>query len=437
MPGKVNPVIPEAEFPASDGRTEFSPARRGYRPVAVGRGRLIAEAVRIADRMLAMMIDGSDQQSPATWIAPQILVSAEQDQWTPGPIGYDIYGGSPGVALALAGLARETGNHRFRYAAMRVIEPFEEMIRSGAVRALKVNLGGMSGVAGTIYAIATAKRLLGVPGSMTAGELAAELATMVSPIGGPSRAHESDFVGGLAGTLAVCLSLYRRADGADRAVAGAAAQVVAHAELAALGDIDATDCRVTEYTGYAHGAMGVAPALIEYGTAFDDPRTRDLGLRIVNAVQDAYDERNRDWHGKWDGDQPQSYGWCHGAPGVLLGCLTAVRHAPSAVSADMLARLVELTADRAFGHNPTYCHGDLGGAEILALTEREVPGLVDDGMARSLYQRLFVEILERYDERVDSRFAYSNSLMVGQAGFAWSILRYLDPEVYPSVLRFD
>jgi lantibiotic modifying enzyme len=368
------------------------------------------------------------------------MVSTESEQWTPGPIGFDVYGGSPGVALALAGLARETGDDRYRHAALRVVEPFEEMIRSGTMRAAKTSPGGMSGLGGTIYAIATAKRLLGVPGSMSTGELAAELAATVARTAqrSPANPIELEFVAGLAGALAVCLSLHRNAVGdADRAAAEAAARAVAQAMLTALAGADALGYRITPYTGYAHGAMGIGPVLVEYGATFGDPAARDLGLRIVAAVLGAYDVRDRDWPGKWEGAQPRSYGWCHGAPGVLLGCLTAVRHEPSSVPMETLRRLAELTVQRGFGHNPSYCHGDLGSAEIVALADREVPGLFEAGTATMLYQRLFGEVVERYDERADSRFAYSNSLMVGKAGFLWSILRCLDPDAYPSILRFD
>lgn len=420
------------KFPAQDGRTGFSPTRPGHAPARPARRRFVEEATRIGDGLVSTIVDGSDQQWPATWIAPQIMVSAEENQWTPGAIGYDIYGGGPGVALALAGLARETGDRRYRHAARRVIEPFEGKLANGAMRGLKLSPGAMSGLAGTIYAIATAKRLLGIDGVMTAGELAAELVASVT------AEAEPEFVSGLAGALAVGLALHRSAaPGADRAAVGAAVRTIAQAQLRSLGTAEARAYRVTPYTGYAHGAMGIAPTLIEYGAAFDDPHARDLGLRIVGAVLDAYDERDGDWPKKWEGEQPRSYGWCHGAPGILLGCLSAVRHGWSSIPGDKLARLAELTLHRAFGHNPSYCHGDLGGVEIVAVAEREAPDLFDQGTARKLYERLFAEVVERYDERVDSRFAYSNSLMVGQAGFAWSILRHLEPEIYPSILRLE
>ncbi|WP_197287830.1 type 2 lanthipeptide synthetase LanM [Streptomyces apocyni] len=422
-------VSPAADRPAAD------------RPAAVSRARLVAEAERIGDRLLATLIASTDPRHPATWIAPQVTTDS-QSQWSPGTLGYDLYGGSPGPALVLAGLARETGRRDFADAARRVLDPVEEQLRGGQLAEQGVSVGGMTGLAGTAYALAVARDLLDEPDGTRAGELARELARSSGPEVG------TDYVSGLAGALAVTLALHERATtpAEKRAVAEAAATVAA-AEVRALGGIDlglrdTADARVTSYTGYAHGAMGIGPVLIRYGTEFADAPVRDLGLRITGAVLDSYDASDRDWPRVWD-EPERSYGWCHGAPGLLLGSLTAVEYATGSVPDAVLVRLAELTVSRGFGNNPTYCHGDLASAEVVALAAQRLPGVFDDtgvfgdtGGIDDLYPRLFGEVVERYEQRCDTKYAYSNSLMVGEAGLAWSVLHHLDPEGYPSLLRF-
>ncbi|WP_424889594.1 type 2 lanthipeptide synthetase LanM [Streptomyces sp. XH2] len=417
------------KLPVDEETTGFAPLRpAGEAPAEVPRDRLLREAARIGDELVATMVPSGDEGHPATWIAPQVMTS-EQSQWSPGTLGYDLYGGSPGLALLLAGLARETGDRTYADAAMRVLGPLEDQIRRGALEGPRISVGGMTGLAGTAYAITTARRLLGTTGVMTAGELARELARRAAPDAG------CDFVSGMAGTLAVCLVLHRDAkDDADRKLAEEAARTVAAVEAAALRQDIAEHGRVTPYTGYAHGAMGIAPVLLAYAAAFDDADGRDLGLGILASVLDAYDADDRDWPRVWGGTD-RSYAWCHGAPGMLLGALTAEEHAPGTIPRAQLERLAWLTLERGFGNNPTYCHGDLASAEIAVMAERALPGLFGGRLPGDLYPRLFAEVVERYEERADTKYAYTTSLLVGRAGFAWSVLRHLDPGAYPCVLR--
>lgn len=129
----------------------------------------------------------------------------------------------------------------------------------------------------------------------------------------------------------------------------------------------------------------------------------------------------------WEEVDDFSYAWCHGAPGILLGALEVTRHVPGIFPEQTLSRLAELTVTRGFGTNPTYCHGDLGSLETVLLAEQVSPGLFGDGVD-DLYPRLFTEVVERYSERSDTKYTYSNGIMLGQAGLIWSILRHLDPK---------
>ncbi|MFD5623102.1 type 2 lanthipeptide synthetase LanM family protein [Streptomyces yangpuensis] len=417
------------KLPTDREKTGFVPRRpAGRPPVAVGRDRLLREAERIGEELLAGLVDSTDTRHPATWIAPQVTTDS-QSQWSPGTLGYDLYGGSPGPALVLAGLARETGRRVFADAARRVLDPVEEQLRSGLLAEQGVSVGGMTGMAGTAYAVFVARRLLDEPDPARPAELARELARCSGTEVG------TDWLSGMAGALAVSMALHDgTADPAERQAVAAAVRTVAAAQVEALGGPGLRDARVTPYTGYAHGAMGIGPGLIRYGTEFADPQVRELGLRTVGAVLDFYDQSDRDWPRVW-GEPERAYGWCHGAPGLLLGALTALEYAPGSVSGPVLSRLAELTIGRGFGNNPTYCHGDLASAEVVALGESRLPGLFGAGV-EDLYPRLFGEVVERYGQRNDTKYAYTNSLMVGDAGLAWSVLHHLDPETYPSMLRF-
>lgn len=168
------------KLPTDQERTGFVPVREAGRPATVSRARLVAEAERIGDRLLATLVTGTDPRHPATWIAPQVTTDS-QSQGSPGTLGYDLYGGSPGPALFLAGLARETGRRDFADAARRVLDPVEEQLRGGQLAEQGVSVGGMTGLAGTAYALTVARDLLDEPDGTRVGELARELARSSGP----------------------------------------------------------------------------------------------------------------------------------------------------------------------------------------------------------------------------------------------------------------
>ncbi|GAB2519178.1 type 2 lanthipeptide synthetase LanM [Nocardiopsis aegyptia] len=413
----------------SDDVTGFAPRRSsGSAPVRVDRSRLLEEATRVGDAFVDGMVDGPDD-GPAVWIGPQVA-APEGEEWNPGVSGYDLYNGMPGIALALAGLARETGEERFRRAALRVIEPFERLLSEGPGDLTGTAYRGMCGMDGIVYTTATARRILG-GGGLSVGELARALLWDIEP---PKL---SDFITGSAGTLAICLSLHRNAVGEDdRKFTEEAAKVYAARVMSDAAEHGTADGRLTEYIGYAHGDIGIAAPLLEYASVFGDRDAAERGTRMAAAVRDAQRDHTRDWPRMWEEVDDFSYAWCHGAPGILLGALEVTRHVPGIFPEQTLSRLAELTVTRGFGTNPTYCHGDLGSLETVLLAEQVSPGLFGDGVD-DLYPRLFTDVIERYSERADTKYAYNHGFMLGQAGMVWSVLRHLDPGTYPSVVRLE
>lgn len=416
----------------SDGwdRTGFTASLADAHTPEVSADRFLGEAVRIGEDLLTTVIGGSGGGAPATWLAPQITTS-EEEQWTPGAIGPELYGGSLGPALFLAGLAHQTGDSRYGDVALEVFTPLENQICEGAISRTRLPLHGMTGWAGRIYSLATAKRLLGLSGGMTAGVMATQLAER------SEQSAEVDFVSGLAGTLSVCLALHRGAAAHDDQVAvEKATRKIAAVMDGSLEAADPGDRRVTGYTGYAHGLMGIGPILVECGATFDLPDLHVRGLKLISAALDTYDEEDGDWPREF-GHKERAYAWCHGAPGMLMGALTAMRKANASVPGTTLNRLLELSIQRGLGNNPSYCHGDLGTVEALTMAGRMLPGLLPGKFVEGIYPKLFTEVIERYEERADNKYVYSNSMMVGRAGFGWSILRHLAPVVYPSILTLE
>jgi type 2 lantibiotic biosynthesis protein LanM len=407
------------------------PAAAAPAPVAdAGAAERVVAA--IADDLVRGCRLSTDPIHPATWVGPQVTTS-EQSQWLPGTLGYDLYGGSAGVALFLAGTAATTGDERCREVAEAVLRPVEAQLVEGRIDALDVSAGGMTGLGGTVWALATSRAVL-----RSAGMLDGERADperdrlLLGVLGDAARADASpDFTSGLAGTLAAGLALESGIDGdVDPAPvdAIAAAMLAADRRRRAAGD--------PLYTGYAHGLAGMIPPLLRWAGSRADARA---GSRVAELLEELLDARldDGDWPRIVDGDPDErSYAWCHGAPGILLGLLDVRRSRPDAVPAETLRELADISRRRALGHNPTLCHGDLGTLDVLAETaaalgDEELALFVHDATARLVHAWA-----AHPGRRRDSKYDAADSLMVGSAGTGWSLLRHLHPGRLPSVLAF-
>lgn len=373
----------------------------------------------------------TDPAHPATWVGPQVTTS-EQSQWLPGTLGYDVYGGSTGVALFLAGAAARTGDERVAEVAEAVFRPIEAQLVDGRVEGLEVSAGGMTGMGGTVWSLATARTLLSRVG-MLDGERAdpGRDERLLAVLADAARADAApDFTSGLAGTLAAGLTIEAGIESPDPVHVDA----IADAMLDAVARRESTGAPV--YTGYAHGLAGMVPPLLRWAHARGDDRGTAVAHEMLDQlVRSRLDDG--DWPRLVDGDPDErSYAWCHGAPGILLGLLDVHRVAPAAVPTDVLAELAEISRRRAIGHNPTLCHGDLGTLDVLAeaavaLDDAGLRRFVDDATAR-----LVREQFAGAPRRRDSKYDAADSLMVGAAGTGWSLLRHLDPGRFPSVLAF-
>ena len=386
----------------------------------------------IADAVVRDCRRSTDPIHPATWVGPQVTTS-EQSQWLPGTLGYDLYGGSTGVALFLAGAAASLGDERWAEVAEAVFRPVEAQLVEGRIDALDVSAGGMTGIGGTVWALTTSRHLLRAAGMLDGERADPERdRLLLGVLGDAARSDASpDFTSGLAGTLAAGLAL--------EAALGSTADprpvdMIAAAMTEALRRRRAAEDPV--YTGYAHGLAGMVPPLLRWADTRGDARAATTATGLLDELLAARLD-DGDWPRLVGGAADQrSYAWCHGAPGILLGLLDVRRLRPGAVPETVLADLAAISRHEAIGHNATLCHGDLGTLDVLAeaaaeLGDEELARFVDDATAR-LVREQFADGSRRRDSKYDA----TDSLMVGSAGTGWSLLRHTRPGRFPSVLAF-
>lgn len=372
--------------------------------------------------------------------------------------GPDLYAGTSGIALFLGSLASVCGDDSFRRTAEGGLR---HALRTGGHHEHGGPSGLYVGTSGVAWAAAQLGELLVSEELADAGAtLAEELA--VALVGAPDG-HGSDLVAGGSGTLTALLALAAAPERAglmeicrelgDRLLGEAHRSAFGWC-WAAPGDDGRGDGGLC---GLAHGASGVARALLELYAATGSAEYRFAAQEAVRYERGWFDRRHCNWPDLRDpsGDgrtehppeAPFSFPvhWCHGAVGIGLARLrayqvtgepAALAEAGAAIQAARVAAGRSLSAPPAFPipfeANLSVCHGLAGIAELF-LFAYEVTGhqehlraarrIGDRGVALAAAQGDWPCGVPAGGE--------APGLMLGLAGIGALYLRLFDPRSMP------
>ena len=192
------------------------------------------------------------------------------------------------------------------------------------------------------------------------------------------------------------------------------------------------------YLGYAHGAAGIADALLDLFEATNDERfldaARNSGRWLANLGQPALDDgRGLSWPVTEGGSLSAAY-WCHGSAGIGQFWLHASALDVLPVAADMAAGAVATTASGVRWAPPPQCHGLAGAIELLIDAYQ-----ASSDTARLDEARELGCLLEAFSFEVEGQIAWSSEspmivspdYSVGYAGVASALLRLANPESRP------
>jgi len=424
---------PPARHVAAHRSPELSPARCLETAVAIGH-RICEGAVWSGERCnwVGYAVDGT-RRLVCRALAPS------------------LYSGTSGVALFLADLHAATGDARVRATAIAAM-------RQALSRAHDVPPGTRLGLYSGWTGLAFAAARVGVRArddAMT--EQARELLrTLVTT----RDISHVDVIAGAAGAVLGWLSLAVLLPGTTvlDACVRLGDVLIERAEKRSIRSSGRTarwswrlpdTPRDRALTGFAHGAAGIAVALLELARASGDVRYRDAATHAFAFEELLFDPAAKNWPdlrgvpargGSRGRVFPCATVWCHGAPGIALSRLRAYeitadprRKAEAAIALDT-TREQTRRALAASTMGFSLCHGFAGNAEILLAGARQLgeesagaPALIDD-IARTGIERHAAD-----GSWPGGAGGPTPALMVGRAGTGHFYLRLYDPAI-PSVL---
>lgn len=413
--------FPDNHLTASVGPASASGGERGAGDDRAG---MIDLVVELSDQLVATSVPDKFGHLPRTWIGP--LASAEAGRpWPPGVLGYELYTGRTGPALALAAAGRLLGDERYRSLAEQIFSTTADILdreRYEARSIAQAGYGGYTGMTGILFALSTAGRLLDRPDWQAAARKSVPLILDLIRQR-PAAGLPADVIGGLAGVLAGVTAI--GGEHAEPAVAELTGLLIATVRT---GD-EAAPTLFTQ-SGFAHGVSGPLYALSRAFPVLPEAArepARDALSTLAGRLHGFYDPAERNWFSNHAGPRSFSTGWCHGAAGIALA-LSAYREVTGPAEVDPLVdQAVAGTLRDGFGRNLTWCHGDLGNHDVLT-TLAGTGATPLRGELTAIEDRwLRPEVFRSKITDFRSRYAHTNSLLVGSAGIVTHLVNRLDP----------
>jgi type 2 lantibiotic biosynthesis protein LanM len=404
--------------------------------VIADRQSLLDAACAAGDRLEAIALRDKRQ---ALWIGLSLV---DDRNWAVLPLGADLYSGTSGVALFLAYLGAVTGKERYTKLAEAACNGLRNQIRKD--RSQISGIGAFTGWGGIIYTLAHLSALWG------RGDLlkeAQDRVDLLSELIDHDERH--DLIDGAAGCLGGLLSLLRCAptEHTHAAAAACGEHLLACAKTMTEGIAWTSKIGATcPLTGFAHGAAGIAWALLELAAVTGEERFRKAAQAGMTYERSLFVPEENNWPDfrvpVIDGVEPRDFkpgfgtSWCNGAPGIGLGRLRALRHLHDRPIRDEVDAALESTLARGFNRNDCLCHGDLGNLELLL----EASLALDNAWHVQTYRRA-ANVLARITTsgwRCGNPLQVeSPGLMTGVAGIGYGLLRLAEPDRVPSVLTLD
>jgi lantibiotic modifying enzyme len=250
-------------------------------------------------------------------------------------LGPDLYSGLSGISVFFAELFAHTGDAEFREAAVASLRCARHQLVISSRGSHLSAIGFHTGLVGIAFACYVVQLRTGADEPFDwLRELLATIAHRLS------ERHSPDVISGIAGAIPALIVLGHHP----------------HCEIArlwsfVLGDtLIQSACRHEGFwtwgsssdvenpnprplTGYAHGAAGIGLALLELFAVTQEERFLAAGRNALSYEATQYDRSAKNWpdHRTRASPEPMTQGptfsvtWCHGAPGIALSRLRAMR----------------------------------------------------------------------------------------------------------------
>ncbi|HEX3130140.1 MAG TPA: lanthionine synthetase LanC family protein [Thermoanaerobaculia bacterium] len=410
---------------------------------------LLLAATSLADDIIENRRRAPD--GSLTWLGPRSPWRGASSLAGESPkmvqIGPHLYSGVLGVSIFLAALARTLGDPYYEAECLHTVSSLRQRldeIVNDPQRAEKIRfgVGGLTGLGSFIYSFVTIGKLLNVPHLIREAH---EISVLITPER-IAADRVLDITTGGAGMILALLALDHELPEPNRngmtpiEIAGLCAMHLLDRHLPGEDGLKTwkTLPDFPPLAGFAHGTAGICCALLQlYGRTGRQElwEAAQTGLAFERR---AYLPEHKNWRDLRFQDGQFMNGWCHGAPGIMLGRLATLDVAEGEEIRAEISSGLETTGDPSLGSFDHVCCGNMGRADALVYAYHKLrePSLLES--AREISRR----VLER-KEQTTGRFRwmlggdFDPAFFSGAAGIGYSLLRVAQVEDLPCILIME
>lgn len=394
-------------------------------------------AKKIGDYVVENSIKDNCKNVSRTWVSA-ILSGRNEVGVGIQPIGDDLYNGNSGVAVYLTYLGYMLNEYTYIEKASEALESRRKFI-DNVPEKYPFSIGAFNGFAGTIYAF---DKLI------TYGKRSQDKIYIEKYLKYLNNIvfldEQYDLIGGAVGCIAVLLSIIRTNrypelnDLIQDIINKCCTHLLNKKQPMDIGGISWGN--IINATGFVHGNAGVITylsQLLNEGWVENREKLSKIVDEALEFERKLYVPSEKNWFKDIKRDQV-CYGWCHGAPGILLEkCLIKKYREDDYRWNEEIEIALNTTIKKGFGNNPTLCHGDLGNLEILYIASEILKDDKLKNQCEIVFDKIYEDVISKRWKGKSFRGVDSYSIMIGLCGFGYSLLRFSKLKNIPSILCLE
>jgi len=419
-------------------RDELRPTEYRQRSDRNSDGELLRAACDIGDELEKTAVCNGGR---AGWLT---FGQRSQYEWGLEPAGLDFYNGLPGIAFFLAYLGFVTGEIRYQALARAALSNVLSLLKD--TNPSSYDLGAFSGAGGIIYLFAHL-------GSLWHQEsLFDDAEKIIKHL--PQRIEcddRLDFMSGCAGCILGLLSVHSvtQSTGSLRAAINCGDRLIACARrMPTRGfgwKIPGEDFALA---GFAHGAAGIAFALLRLASSSGERRFREAALDAISYEQSLFVDSSQNWpdlrrvrRSSPGAGRAQHFmsAWCNGASGIGLARMSTIADVDNSAIRSEIHAALAATQVQNFDGDYGVCHGTAGYVETLLTFSKDIDSRAyqvtlaqaKDALIRSVRAQLSTRIEDRPNKIASPGF------MIGLSGVGHTVLRLMKSQLVPSALVLE
>lgn len=378
-----------------------------------------------------------------SWIGLGYLPITERFQLQ--ATGPDLYGGFPGIALYFAALAKTTGDDEFGALAKAALKTMRRELNEKNILEFTswAGLGAASGCGSIVYTLVRISQFLG---DRSLIDDANEFAEHISE---ESIATDTglDVFSGVAGAILGLLALYdstREQRMLDRAIACGQHLLLSRVQMPTGHRVWRTRSVAKPLTGFAHGAAGIAYALLRLFERTNDNSFKAAAVEGIAYERSLFISSAGNWPDLRESDgmnqehEKHRTAWCHGAAGIALARLGGLVMLDNEDIRFDIAVGLETTQRFGAGGFDHLCCGGMGRTDVLIEGARRLgrPELLKAAHQQAGWAVRRAQSARGY--RTQSGLGMVDpGFFSGIAGIGYTLLRLAHPGTLPSILLWE